>query len=58
MLTMQQLQNFRQHATFGEVFTAEAQEQSTRITEAGAHFVGCCTSSGKPDSKLLTLPPG
>ena len=39
MLTVQQLQNFRQHDKFGEIFTAEAQEQCTRITEAGAHLI-------------------
>ena len=38
VLTMQQLQNFRQHAKFKEMFTAEAQEQCTSTTEAGAHF--------------------
>lgn len=34
VLTMQQLQNFRQHAKFGEVITGEAQTRCTSITEA------------------------
>ena len=58
MLTMQQLQNFRQHAKFEEIFTAEAQEWCNSITEAGAYSDGSCTIFGKSGSKHPTLSPG